>query len=341
MVNVSPSPLLIGHRGASGWRPEHSPAAYRLAFAQGVDAVEPDVVVSRDGVLVVRHECEIGSTTDIAKRPEFASYRTTKTIDGETLTGWFAEDLTWEQLSQLRCVERLPLIRTTNTAYDGTEPLLRLSDLLQLTAAESAKHGTEFKLVIELKHVSYLANQGYDLPRLLCDELRESGWHLTPERVIIECFELTALQALKRLGAPYQLIFLLEHEGHPADDASRSYAWYRSDAGLAYLRHEVTGISVDKHTLLQSQQHAATAAAASQPETAPHQAALATLVKAHGLQLYTWTLRPENEFLEPLTRSSEPAAAYGNWQQEWREVLAAGVDAVFVDHPALFHELLS
>lgn len=333
--------MLIGHRGACGWRPEHSPGAYRLAFAQGVDAVEPDIVVSRDGVLVVRHECEIGSTTDIAQRPEFASYRTTKTIDGETLTGWFAEDLTWEQLSQLRCIERLPHIRTANTAYDGIEPLLRLSDLLQLTAAESAKHGTEFKLVIELKHVSYLASQGYDLPRLLCDELREGGWHLTPERVIIECFELTALQALKRMGAPYQLIFLLEHEGHPADDASHSYTWYRSDAGLAYLRHKVAGISVDKQTLLQSQQPATTTGAVSPVKAAPHQAALANLAKTHGLQLYTWTLRPENEFLEPLNRSSEPAAAFGNWQQEWRDVLATGVDAVFVDHPALFREMLS
>src|SRR3954454_16332942 len=105
------SPLVIGHRGAPGYRPEHSRSSYDLALAMGADAVEPDVVVSRDGVLVVRHENEISGSTDVADRLEFARRRTTKTIDGVEVSGWFVEDFTWDELSTLRCRERLPQLR--------------------------------------------------------------------------------------------------------------------------------------------------------------------------------------------------------------------------------------
>ena len=128
-------PLVIGHRGASGYRPEHSRSAYDLALAMGVDAVEPDVVVSKDGVLVVRHENEISGTTDVADRPEFAARRTTKKVDGSALTGWFTEDFTWEELATLRCRERLPQIRPSSASFDDQQPLLRLRDVLDLVRA--------------------------------------------------------------------------------------------------------------------------------------------------------------------------------------------------------------
>src|SRR5690606_35242781 len=131
------SPLVIGHRGAPGYRPEHSRSSYDLALAMGVDAVEPDIVVSKDGVLVVRHENEISGTTDVATRPEFADRRTTKPVDGVSLTGWFAEDFTWDELASLRCRERLPVLRTVSASFDDRQPVLRLRDVLDLVRAAS------------------------------------------------------------------------------------------------------------------------------------------------------------------------------------------------------------
>src|SRR5690554_3553572 len=125
-------PLVIAHRGASGYRPEHTRSAYELAIAMGADAVEPDIVPTRDGVLVLRHENEISGTTDVGSRPEFASRKTTKTIDGKKLTGWFTEDFTWHELARLRSRERLPKIRVSNTSFDGLDGVLRLRDLFAM-----------------------------------------------------------------------------------------------------------------------------------------------------------------------------------------------------------------
>src|SRR4051794_32970937 len=136
-------PLVIGHRGAPGYRPEHSRSSYDLALAMRVDAVEPDVVVSRDGVLVVRHENEIGSTTDVSARREFADRRTAKVVDGAELTGWFTEDFTWEELASLRCRERLPKIRPRSASFDDQQPVLRLRDVLDLVREASLEQGRE------------------------------------------------------------------------------------------------------------------------------------------------------------------------------------------------------
>ena len=128
-------PLIIAHRGASGERPEHTRAAYDLAIRQGADVIEPDLVMSRDGIVIVRHENEIGGTTDVADRPEFAARRATKTIDGETLTGWFTEDFTLAELRTLRARERLPELRPANTAFDGQEPILTFEEVLDIAGA--------------------------------------------------------------------------------------------------------------------------------------------------------------------------------------------------------------
>ncbi|WP_367882170.1 glycerophosphodiester phosphodiesterase family protein [Rathayibacter oskolensis] len=135
-----PTPLVIGHRGASGYRPEHTRSAYDLALALGADAVEPDLVATRDGVLVLRHENEISGTTDVERRPEFADRRTTKRIEGRDVTGWFTEDFTWDELLRLRARERLAAVRPASATFDGQFPLLRFRDLLALLdrAAEDA-----------------------------------------------------------------------------------------------------------------------------------------------------------------------------------------------------------
>src|SRR5689334_6275048 len=154
------TPLVIGHRGAPGYRPEHSRSSYDLALAFGVDAVEPDIVVSADGVLVVRHENEISGTTDVADRPEYAGRRTTKTVDGAELTGWFAEDFTWDELSTLRCRERLPKVRPTSATFDDQQPVLRLREVLDLVREGSLAQGREIGVVLEIKHATYFASAG-------------------------------------------------------------------------------------------------------------------------------------------------------------------------------------
>lgn len=322
-------PLVIGHRGAPGHRPEHTASAYRLALASGADAVEPDVVVSSDGVLVVRHENEISGTTDVADRPEFAGRWTRKAVDGALIEGWFAEDFTWAELSTLRARERLPLIRPENTAYDGVEPILRLRDVLAIVDAESAARGREFGAVVELKHVHGLRELGHDLVALLRSELDAAGWSGRPDRLIVECFELEPLDRLRAAGLRARTIFLMEHAGSPADEAARSgsgalgkqsYAWYRGPEGLDALEGRVDGVGLDKRDILK------------EPAVVP---------RAHerGLAVLAWTLRPENRFLAPSYRQGGGEAARGDWRGEWSAILRSGVDGAFVDHPELFAAL--
>ncbi|MBO1902187.1 glycerophosphodiester phosphodiesterase [Leucobacter weissii] len=321
-------PLIIAHRGASGRRPEHTASAYRLALAGGAGAVEPDIVVSRDGVLVVRHENELSGTTDVATRPGFAERRTTRTVDGRTITGWFAEDLDWSELATLRARERLPGLRPENAALDGTEPVLRLRDLLELIDRESERLGARPAVVIELKHARFLRAQGHDLVALLERELSECGWADRPERVIVESFELEPLERLRDRGLPARLVFLIDHDGAPADAPGRgsagagSYAWYRSEAGLDALRDRVDGVSLAKQDIL------------ADPATVAR-------AQARGLLAYTWTLRPENAFLDPAFRRGSDPAVWGNWRGEWSRILGSGVDGVFADHPELVVQLTS
>jgi glycerophosphoryl diester phosphodiesterase len=315
-------PLVIGHRGASGLRPEHTESAYRLALAAGVDAVEPDIVASSDSVLVVRHENEISGTTDVADRPEFAGRRTTKNVDGEKVTGWFTEDFTWAELATLRARERVPRLRPDNTAFDGAEPILRLRDVLAIVDDESERQGRDIAVVIEVKHAHFLGERGHDLVELLLAELRECGWADRPGRLIVESFELAPLDRLRESGLQTMLVFLLEHEGAPADERAkrgrkaRSYAWYRGDEGLDGLAGRVDGISLSKIDVLADP-------------------GIVARAHARGLGVFVWTLRPENRFLDRSARSRGEHSEWGDWQAEWRRIVQSGVDGVFVDHPEL------
>lgn len=324
-------PLIIGHRGAPGYRPEHTASSYRLAFLQGAQAVEPDIVVSRDGVLVIRHENEISTTTDVASRPEFAHLRTTKVVDGAQATGWFAEDFLWEELQTLRCDERVPELRPRSAMLDGEEPMLRLRDLLELIDDLAQP----YQVVIELKHVHFLQTQGHDLVALLAAELHECGWADRPGRLIIECFEYGALERLAEaqrenergpLAIDAQLVFLLETMGAPADQAAlhgsnaKTYAWYRGEEGFDLIAERFDGVSVAKRDLL------------TDPE-------LVQRAHERGLKIFTWTLRPENQFLQAEFRSAGGPATWGNWQAEWSRIIETGVDGIFVDHPDLVARL--
>lgn len=326
------APLIIGHRGAPGYRPEHTASAYRLAFELGADAVEPDIVVSSDGVLVVRHENEISGTTDVAERTEFADRRATKIVDGERLTGWFTEDFTWQELSTLRCRERLPKMRPMNCAYDGSESILRLRDVLAIVDEQSGHQERSLSVVVELKHDHYFCGIGHDLVQLLLSELAATGWGDRPEQLIVESFELGALARLREAGLQAKLVFLAERVGAPADEVAeqdagarraRTYAWFRSNEGLELLADMVDGISVAKPSLLRHDVLGRVSGATD----------LVQRAHERGLLVYVWTLRPENRFLNVRFHSSLHGSEWGNWQSEFALVLASGVDGVFADHP--------
>lgn len=322
---------MIGHRGAPGYRPEHSRSSYDLALAMGVDAVEPDVVVSRDGVLVVRHENEISGTTDVADRPEFADRRTTKTIDGAELTGWFTEDFTWDELSTLRCRERLPKLRPSSASFDDAQPVLRLRDVLDLVRAASLEQGREIGVVLEIKHATYFAGLGWDVAELVASELAEAGWARGELPLTIEAFESTVLRRLRGRGVRGSYVYLIEAAGRPYDmiaamgRAAPTYKDTVRPTGLDRLVGVVDGISVDKRMIL-----------------APDKLGRMTgptpvIADAHarGLRVFTWTCRPENAFLVGQYRGRGGAAAFGDYEAEWAVIRDAGIDGVFVDHADL------
>jgi glycerophosphoryl diester phosphodiesterase len=191
------STLVIGHRGAAGYRPEHTLASYELAARMGADFMEPDVVITKDGVLVCRHEPEIGGTTDVSAHPEFADRKTTKTLDGVATTGWFAEDFTLAELRTLRAIERLPAIRQENTMYDGRFPIPTLQEALNLRRDLSRRLGRELGIYPETKHPTYFQKAGLPLESKLLGLLRRNGLNRPDAPVFVQSFETTNLQQLR------------------------------------------------------------------------------------------------------------------------------------------------
>lgn len=316
-------PLVIGHRGAPGYRPEHTRSSYELAMAWGVDAVEPDVVATSDGVLVVRHENEISGTTDVADHPEFAGRKTTKSVDGHSVTGWFTEDFTWAELQTLRCRERLPALRPASARFDGQQRMQSFTELLDLVRAGSAEHQREIGVALEIKHATYFAGIGLDLAALVERDLRVAGWADGTRPLMIASFESTVLARLRERGIRATYLYLIEAKGRPFDlysahgTSARTYASTVTAAGLDEIAGRFDGVSVNKRMLL-----------------APGN----TIVPdAHdrALQVFTWTCRPENTFLSPEFRRPGGRAEFGDYAAEWAAIARTGVDAVFVDHPDL------
>ncbi len=301
-------------------------AAYRLAIAMGADAIEPDLVVTKDRVLVIRHENEISGTTDVASHPEFAARRTTKSVDGKTLTGWFTEDFTWEELSTLRVLERIPKLRKANRAWNGKEGILRLSDLLDLLDA-SERH---VAMVAEIKHATYFASIGLPIDELYAAELDKAGW-TDDERLSTECFELSLLLQVRERGVGGRLVFLIDSKGSSADEIAAhgsealEYTEYLTPKGLAALATEVDGISLAKRLVLPKDADPKRVGAS----------ALVTAAHAAGLSVFVWTLRAENKFLGRGLTKGVDAAALGQWKREFTAIMRSGVDGVFADQPDL------
>lgn len=312
-------PIVIAHRGASGERPEHTLAAYELAIEQGADFIEPDLVMTRDGQLVARHENNIADTTDVAARPKFRDRRTSKTIDGARHTGWFTEDFTLAELKTLRAKERLPVLRRGNTKYDGRFDVPTLGEVIALAKAASARTGRTIGVYPETKHPSYFAAIGLPMEAALVAALEAAGWNGADAPVFIQSFEVNNLKALKRLtGVP--LIQLLDAEGGPADEAQPSYAAMARPEGLKAIAAYAAGIGPHKSLVVKGDGTAT-------PLVADAHAA--------GLKVHPWTFRAENYFLPGGLRSGINPAGHGRLEEEISRHLAAGVDGFFTDYPYL------
>ena len=336
-IAAAERPFVIAHRGASGYLPEHTLAAYFVAIQQGADYVEPDLVITRDGALVVRHENEIGGTTNVAAHPEFASRRTTKSIDGQEVTGWFTEDFTLAELKTLRARERLPELRRASARHDGVFQIPTFDEVLELVAAADAQRAAlaraagkpapaRIGIYPETKHPSYFATLGLGFDDRLLEALNRHGYQRRSDPVCIQSFEVANLRALrKRTDLP--LVQLVAPDGQPYDFTlagdRRSYLDLMSEAGLRDIATYADAIGPHKWMVVQF------------VDGQTRDTGLARRARGAGLGLHVWTLRAENEFLPPDLRSAGDAPAHGDLRREIDALLDAGVTAMFADQPDL------
>lgn len=325
--------LVIAHRGASGYRPEHTLASYELAIAQGADVIEPDVVPTSDGHLVVRHESAITATTDVAEHPELADRRTTKTIDGREVTGWFTEDLTLTELKTLRAREPLPQLRPANTAYDA-EAILTLDEVLALARRSTTVDGRPVGVAPETKHPTYFRSIGLPLEEALVEALGRHGWSRHDDPVVIQSFETRNLRTLAQLtdlplmqvahvtGAPFDL----KSSGDP-----RTYADLVTPYGLAEIKEYADQVGLHKDLMV--------------PRDGDGRLldASPVLHDAHeaGLRVTGWTFRRENQYLPLQLRGSADLHGVGDLDAEISTFLQAGMDDFFTDNPDIGHAVRS
>jgi glycerophosphoryl diester phosphodiesterase len=321
---VPKGPIIIGHRGASGYRPEHTLGSYKLAIELGADYIEPDLVSTKDGFLVARHEPEISGTTDVASHPEFANRKKTKSIDGGPVTGWFTDDFTLAELKTLRAVERLPDIRPGNTAFNGIYQIPTFQEVIDLAKQEHVG------IYPETKHPSYFDSIGLSLEEPLLETLRANGLDREDAKVFIQSFEVGNLQELNGT-TDVPLVQLIDASGSPPDLVARGIARTYDDlltpAGLRGIAAYADGIGPDKSRIVPTD--------ASGRLGTP----TALIARAHraGLVVHPFTFRPENQFL-PLNyrqgdlRSPQYARARGNEPAELRLFFRLGVDGLFADN---------
>jgi glycerophosphoryl diester phosphodiesterase len=313
--------IVIAHRGASGERPEHTIASYSRAIDQGADFIEPDLVLTKDGILVARHENEISETTDIADKVEFADRKTTKTIDGQKKTAWFTEDFTLSELKTLRTKERLPQLRSANMAYDGQFEIPTFDEILALAKAQSAVTGRTIGIYPETKHPSYFAAIGLPHEAPLLAALTKYGHVEKSAPVFIQSFEVENLKAL-RPKTKLRLIQLMAETGSPPDRSDLTYAQMASAEGLKIVATYADGIGPNKAMVI--------------PRTLLGNLGDPTtlVADAHkvGLAVHPWTFRRENYFLPLAQKSGVDPRGVGDLNAEIKAYLATGIDGIFSDN---------
>ena len=320
---ATPGPLIIAHRGASGERPEHTIGAYERAIEQGADYIEPDLVSTKDGVLVARHENEISETTDVAAHPEFADRKTTKTIDGQSLTGWFTEDFTLAELKTLRAKERLPQLRPANTAYDGRWDIPTLDEVIALVKEHEQATGRKIGLYPETKHPSYFRGIGLALEEPLVATLKKAGYAKRSDKLFIQSFEVDNLKRLNGM-TELPLIQLMAGAYGPPDQPGVTYAAMSTPEGLAEIARYADGIGVEKAMVIPRDAEGRLA----QPSNLVRDAHKA------GLNVHVWTFRRENYFLPTGLKSGDSPVAIGNVQAEIKAFVATGINGLFSDNVA-------
>jgi glycerophosphoryl diester phosphodiesterase len=331
---AQPRPLIFGHRGASALRPEHTLASYAKAIADGADYVEPDLVSTRDGVLVARHEAFLSETTDVSSRPEFASRKTRKTIDGETHEGWFVDDFTLAELKTLRAVERIPQYRPGSAQYNGMFQVATFEEIIDFVAAESAARGRIVGIVPELKHSTYFASVGLPLEdRFLAIIAAHDYTRRNP--IEIQSFEVANLKYLRgKLGrrANLRLMQLVIGENvRPMDVAAAggtlTFAQMCTPAGLRDIAQYADVVAPPTRSIIPLKKDGSLDAPSSLVEDA-HKA---------GLRVEPWTFRPENHFLAADFRNSAGDAVRNETGSiaEIKRYIATGIDGFFTDDPAL------
>lgn len=323
-----PEPIVIAHRGASGYRPEHTLAAYQLAIEQGADYIEPDLVSTKDGVLVARHENEISGTTDVADHPEFESRRTTKTIDGNSVTGWFTEDFTLAELKTLRAKERLPQLRPANTAYDGQFEIPTFQQVIDLAQRESKRRNRTIGVAPETKHPTYFDSIGKSLEEPLIATLKRNHLDRRSSKVVVQSFEVGNLQEVNR-KLPVQIALNIDASGAPYDfrvkGDPRTYDDLVKPEGLRFVASFADWASVEKSRVIP------------RDSTGKLLAPTTVVRDAHraGLKVVSWTFRTENNFLPLDFRIGTDPAAHGDGVGEIQLFMRQGLDAFFTDFPDL------
>ena len=340
-----PERAVIAHRGASALRPEHTLAAYQKAIDDGADIIEPDLVITKDGVLVARHENAIAilnadgtvreATTNAMDRPEFASRKTTKVIDGQSITGWFTEDFTLAELKTLRARERIPAIRPANTAFNDQFEVPTLQEVIDLAKAQSVAKGRTIGIEPETKHPTYFQSIGLPLEKPLLATLEKNGWNHKNAPVIVQSFEVSNLKDLSKLTT-VRLAQLVSNSGQPYDfvaqGSKKTYADLITPDGLKEIATYAHAVAPYKELIIPFMRDASNIAAGlGQPTD------LVKNAKAAGLKVHTWTFRPENSFL-PASLKGNPVSdptARGNSVAEIQAYLKTGLDGLFTDDSAV------
>ncbi|WP_374525424.1 glycerophosphodiester phosphodiesterase [Sphingopyxis sp.] len=313
-------PIVIAHRGASGERPEHTLASYELAIEQGADFIEPDLVLTKDGVLVARHENEISETTDVADHPEFAGRKAVKTIDGKAVTGWFTEDFTLAELKTLRAKERIPRLR--GTAHDGEYAIPTFAEILDLLVRVNKGRTHPVGVYPETKHPTYFAAIGLPHEGPLLAILGKYGYRGRTAPVFIQSFEAGNLKAL-RAKSDLPLIQLMDGEGGPADDPKLGYAAMATPDGLKAIAVYADGIGPNKDMVIPR----------STIGTLGEPTALVRDAHAAGLKVHPWTFRRENYFLPLADKGGLNPAGHGDLAAEIKAYFGTGIDGLFSDNP--------
>lgn len=339
-VSWPPLPTVTGHRGASALRPEHTLASYQKAIDDGADIVEPDLVSTKDGVLIARHENEISGTTNVSTLAQFAARKATKTIDGIPVTGWFTEDFTLAEIKTLRAKERIPANRPANASFDGQFEVPTLQEVIDLVKQQAREKDRVIGIYPETKHPTYFKSIGLALEKRLIDQLVANGYKGKNAAVFIQSFEVGNLKELRGM-TDMRLVQLIDNPKNPpvngvprnapydfvAAGSTRSYADLVTPAGLKEIAQYADAVSPYKEVII--------------PRDTNNELGATTsfVVDAHaaGLKVHTWTLRPENPFLPVSLRAPDVASLTqrGNSAAEITAYLKAGIDGFFTDDPAV------